>query len=842
MWNKFLYRLCCLILGLVFSVQGLADTYTPTWDELRQGLSEGKQECFNYLFQLKSHFEQIEEWDESIKGTYQSAIQLLSDFASKQGLYDFQEELLLNALNSFQKRDSSNNSFSRDVLVSMTVLYNSKKDYDKVLKYGIEAINKFQTAHDFGLGYITLMHNLSNGAIAVNDCESAFHFVQEGIQKLSSLDMQHSTEYNRLLCHLLNDCGRIAYRQGYSSLAEECYLKCIDNALNNDFASLVRLARNNLAVLYIKLDKFDQAVKILEECNKEQPSCESLLNLLHLRYRLHAKEDSSVNKNLTQYNNLRYSQSIHVINSSGEFERMAFLEAITKEMIWNNNLIASHFPETTEEAFDANLFGRNISIGVNVALRNIVCHQDTETKELLANLRNQLFSKDISHEETESTYEQIAQLEKHLLSSSNTALNDEIAYVGSWDVIKESLLADDVVLLFCYIPTIDNTNSDYGVYIGSREMESPLLISLYNADDLEDTILNISNDPISISEFYQNTSGQIIDKIWDKILPYIKGKNRIFYTPIGVLSLINMEAVNLKNGVGVDECFEFIMCSSPTRIIDICNRDVTISNISFFGAPNFNLGISEMEDLSEKFKNYSGIEINDNLNLLDMDFRSGWGELPGTVYEISTLSSLTSEASIKTLSYIGDEATEEQFKALSGSSPDIIHVASHGFSYSQTNENDNSETDVTHSLDEIYSVLQLSGLVLTGGNNVWQGKVIPDGVEDGILTAEEIARLDLSNTDLVVLSACDTGLGMMDPVDGVWGLQRAFKQAGVGSVLMTLWKIPDTTTTMFMTEFYSQLLSGRSKHQSLKNAQNYLIENGASNPYYWASFVLLDAI
>lgn len=249
-----------------------------------------------------------------------------------------------------------------------------------------------------------------------------------------------------------------------------------------------------------------------------------------------------------------------------------------------------------------------------------------------------------------------------------------------------------------------------------------------------------------------------------------------------------------------------------------------------------------MEDLSEKFKNYSGIEINDNLNLLDMDFRSGWGELPGTVYEISTLSSLTSEASIKTLSYIGDEATEEQFKALSGSSPDIIHVASHGFSYSQTNENDNSETDVTHSLDEIYSVLQLSGLVLTGGNNVWQGKVIPDGVEDGILTAEEIARLDLSNTDLVVLSACDTGLGMMDPVDGVWGLQRAFKQAGVGSVLMTLWKIPDTTTTMFMTEFYSQLLSGRSKHQSLKNAQNYLIENGASNPYYWASFVLLDAI
>ena len=176
-----------------------------------------------------------------------------------------------------------------------------------------------------------------------------------------------------------------------------------------------------------------------------------MLNLLHLRYILHAKGDSIVNKNLTQYNNLRYSQSIHVINSSGEFERMSFLESITKEMIWNNNLIASHFPETTEEAFDANLFGRNISIGVNVALRNIVHHQDTETKELLANLRNQLISKDISPEKTESTYEQIAQIEKQLLSSSNTVLNDEIAYVGSWEVIKESLLAGDVVLMLSLI-------------------------------------------------------------------------------------------------------------------------------------------------------------------------------------------------------------------------------------------------------------------------------------------------------------------------------------------------------------------------------------------------------
>ena len=447
MWNRLMHILYCLILGLILSVQGFAYTHTPTWDELRQGLKEGNRESFNYLIKLKSHFEDIEEWDETAKGTYQSAIRLLSDFTSKQGLYDLQEELLLDALNSFQKRDTTNNSYSRDVLVSLTVLYNNKKDYDKVLKYGIEAIDKFQAAQDFGFGYITLMHNLSNGAIAVDDYESANRFVQEGLRKLYSNDLNESTNGYRLQCYLLNDCGRIAYRQGNLSLAEDCYTKCIEESLKFDFVYILQLARNNLAVLYIKQEKFEEALALLDEVNNEHPSCESLLNLLHLRYRLNDSGDSIVNENLSQYNNLRYSQAIHVINSSGELERMSFLETISKEMIWNNNLIASHFPETTKEAFDANLFGRNISIGVNVALRNIVRLHDAGTKELLAKLRSQMFSKDISYEERESAYEQIAQIEKQLLSSSDTALNDEIEYVGSWDVIKESLLAEDAVLM-----------------------------------------------------------------------------------------------------------------------------------------------------------------------------------------------------------------------------------------------------------------------------------------------------------------------------------------------------------------------------------------------------------
>ena len=133
-----------------------------------------------------------------------------------------------------------------------------------------------------------------------------------------------------------------------------------------------------------------------------------------------------------------------------------------------------------------------------------------------------------------------------------------------------------------------------------------------------------------------------------------------------------------------------------------------------------------------------------------------------------------------------------------------------------------------------------SGLVLAGGNNAWQCKPLPKGVEDGILTADEISRLDLSHTRLVVLSACETARGHIDNTDGVWGLQRAFKQAGAGTIVMTLWKVSDETTCMFMTEFYRQLANDLNTRQALKRARTYLIEQGATDPYYWAAFVAMD--
>jgi CHAT domain-containing protein len=135
--------------------------------------------------------------------------------------------------------------------------------------------------------------------------------------------------------------------------------------------------------------------------------------------------------------------------------------------------------------------------------------------------------------------------------------------------------------------------------------------------------------------------------------------------------------------------------------------------------------------------------------------------------------------------------------------------------------------------------MQLSGVLLAGANNAWVGNVIPHGVEDGILTADEISRLDLRNTKIAVLSACDTGLGDIDEVNGVFGLQRGLKMAGVKTIIMSLWKVPDIETSLMMTNFYRLLFSGVDRYKAFSEAVN-IVRAKCPQPYYWAGFVMLD--
>jgi CHAT domain-containing protein len=137
--------------------------------------------------------------------------------------------------------------------------------------------------------------------------------------------------------------------------------------------------------------------------------------------------------------------------------------------------------------------------------------------------------------------------------------------------------------------------------------------------------------------------------------------------------------------------------------------------------------------------------------------------------------------------------------------------------------------------------LRRSGLAFAGAQKAWDGEEIPKGIDDGVMLAQEIASMDLAGTDLVVLSACETGLGEINS-EGVFGLQRAFKKAGVQTLIMSLWKVHDEATALFMQTFYDNLLSGKSKRDSFAAAQMALRKHRdyGKDPAYWAAFVMLD--
>ena len=135
-----------------------------------------------------------------------------------------------------------------------------------------------------------------------------------------------------------------------------------------------------------------------------------------------------------------------------------------------------------------------------------------------------------------------------------------------------------------------------------------------------------------------------------------------------------------------------------------------------------------------------------------------------------------------------------------------------------------------------------SGLILAGGNHAWQtGKPLKPDMEDGILTAYEISQMNLSNTELVVLSACETGLGDIQGNEGVYGLQRAFKIAGAKYLIMSLWQVPDKETAYFMELFYKHLVAmDMDIPAAFRATQDELRANPFITPYQWAGFVLVE--
>jgi CHAT domain-containing protein len=199
--------------------------------------------------------------------------------------------------------------------------------------------------------------------------------------------------------------------------------------------------------------------------------------------------------------------------------------------------------------------------------------------------------------------------------------------------------------------------------------------------------------------------------------------------------------------------------------------------------------------------------------------------------------------------WLGGMVLESPLKAYR--SPSILHIATHGFFLPNQPHNLHKDNLILGGMstsgtiggminrlsgEGLENPLLRSGLALAGANTWLQYRPLPSEAEDGILTAEDVSGIDLSNTELVTLSACETGLGDVLTGEGVFGLRRAFVLAGAQTLVMSLWKVPDEQTKELMVDFYNRLLVGKPRADALREAQLKMKEKYPS-PYYWGAFI-----
>lgn len=467
---------------------------------------------------------------------------------------------------------------------------------------------------------------------------------------------------------------------------------------------------------------------------------------------------------------------------------------------------ADEFVRTAAMIYDAELLLKgmllNSSIEFEATLREhpdpslAVKYQQTKDNEKeIARLRASLSSEeelDSILRLTEANRE--LQLEIYQKCADFKDYTEYISY--TWQDVKDALKPGDLAVEFSIL-SVSPLKSDAVVValLLDDSLSSPLVIPVCGLVDAEH---------MSMYEglFDESWPGEVV---WGKMRPYIEGKSRVFFSADGIFNKMGIEYLQY-DGLPFSEQYEVYRVSSTK---ELCRErsSVPVSEAVLFGSIDYDSNGLHMADDSQKRAAVT---------------EGFYAFLENTSYEIDCISAILEHAGVAARSYSESAADEDAFLALDNTGAGILHVATHGVCGS---DDDMSSDDA----------MQKSFLVFAGAN---QGNGSTDG--DGLVTAAEVASMNLRKCDLAVLSACETGLGTLG-ADGVFGLQRGFKNAGVRTLLMSLKEVYDDSTAEMMVRFYRHLMSGSSKREALVRAQKEIREMGYTDSVHWTSFILLDA-
>ncbi|MCR5071058.1 MAG: CHAT domain-containing protein [Bacteroidales bacterium] len=487
-------------------------------------------------------------------------------------------------------------------------------------------------------------------------------------------------------------------------------------------------------------------------------------------------------------------------------------------------------PEICCSAYDALLTGKGILLSSEVDLRSTIRKSgNKQAAELLDRIlmeKNRLgqLPDGPSHDSLASV---IYTDEDRLIELSAEFGDYMKSFTTGWKDVRKNLGPSEAAVEFASY-NYDGQDT-YLAFIVKRNSASPTLVKLFSGEELQ---------AVNKERYY--SSADLFKLIWKPLEGQLKGISTIYFSPSGELNNIPIEYLANDSGMRQNQRYKLFRLTS-TREIERRRTARRAGSSVLYGGIDFNAGAPQLAEANKSFPVTNTTRQRSDVLRDERGSVVGMTPLPGTLREINEIQPILEARHIACTHYDGPRATEESFKALSGGAPAILHVATHGFYWNEAQARRNSFMPSMEGsgMREEDKALSRSGLMLAGVNNSILGRELPDNLEDGILTARDISMMDLQGTDLLVMAACKSGLGEIRG-DGVFGLQRGFKKAGVHTIVMSLWNVDDDATQMLMTSFYSSLLSGGMRPvDALEKAQE-TVRASYPDPRYWAAFIILD--
>lgn len=367
------------------------------------------------------------------------------------------------------------------------------------------------------------------------------------------------------------------------------------------------------------------------------------------------------------------------------------------------------------------------------------------------------------------------------------------------------------------------------IILNPRVSDAPILELFTEGEFMESRAIKAYRSSIQ----FKLDDNRSFTTFWAPIHKHLDGTNKVYFAGDGVYHQLNPATLRLPDGSYVRDQYDLRLVSSTRTITEVTRRNRKSQDLEayIFGNPKFDLAHSQIENsLQER-----GLKRDRAYTRATTLENFSFSELPGTKTETETVNTVLDENNWSTHLFLGENALEDELKRVNN--PTLLHIATHGFFLDAPDEsNDQIQLGVQAEAGRKNALLR-SGLLMAGATQTAQGAQ-NRSIENGIFTAYEAMNLDLSDTELVILSACETGLGEIKNGEGVFGLQRAFQIAGAKSILMSLWKVDDAATQLLMTSFYDAWIGGKTETEALHHAQD-IVKEKYPHPNYWGAFVVV---